>query len=59
VVEEFDHLHLRTEARVDGAELQPDHARADHDHLLRHLAQRQRAFGGHDDLLVDRDPRQG
>jgi hypothetical protein len=42
VVEEFDHLHLCAQAGVDGAELQPDDACADHDHGLGDLGQGER-----------------
>ena len=52
VVKEFDDLHLCTQTLVDGAHLEPDHARADDDHLLRHLRQGQRAGRIHDHTAV-------
>ena len=57
-VEEFDHRHLRAEPPPHRAELEPDHAGADHQQMLRHLRQRQRAGRGDDALLVDLDARQ-
>ena len=53
-VEELDHRHLRAEPPPDRAELEPDHAGADHQQLLRHLVERERAGRGDDALLVDR-----
>ena len=57
-VEELDHGHLGAEPAPDRAELQPDHAGADDEQLLRHLVERQRAGRGHDALLVDLDAAQ-
>ena len=54
-VEELHHQHLAAEPPPHRAQLQPDHARADHQQPLGHLGQRQRAGGGHDRLLVDVD----
>ena len=54
-VEKFDHRHLRAEAAPHRAELEPDHAGADHEQLLRHLVERERAGRRHDALLVDLD----
>mmetsp|Transcript_23619 Transcript_23619/g.41871 ORF Transcript_23619/g.41871 Transcript_23619/m.41871 type:complete len:299 (+) Transcript_23619:2259-3155(+) len=54
-IKEFDHLDFRAQSFVDRTQLQPDDARADHDHLFGHLAQFKRAGGGHDDFLVDLD----
>ena len=42
-VKEFDHLHLGAETAPDGAQLQPDDASADDQHLLRHALEGQRA----------------
>ena len=41
-VKEFDDCYLGPQPRIDTAQLQSDHARADHDQLLGHLAQFQR-----------------
>ena len=57
-VEEFDHRHLRAEPPPHRAELEPDHAGADHEQVLRHLVERERAGRGHDALLVDLDARE-
>ncbi|MNK78658.1 hypothetical protein D3C87_982990 [compost metagenome] len=38
-VEEFDHRHLRAQAPPHRAQLQPDHARADHHQMLWHFCQ--------------------
>ena len=54
-VEEFHHRHLRAEPPPDRAELEPDHAGADHQQMLRHLVEHQRAGRRHDALLVDLD----
>ena len=53
-VEEFDHRHLGAEPPPHRAELEPDDAGADHQQLLRHLVERQRAGRRDDPLLVDR-----
>ena len=54
-VEEFDDDDLRAEAAPHRAELQPDHAGADHEKLRRHLRERERAGRRHDARLVDLD----
>ncbi len=54
-VEEFDRDHLRAQPPPDRAELEPDHARADHQQPFRHLVQHQCAGRRHDALLVDVD----
>ena len=54
-VEELDHDHLRAEPPPHRAELEPDHAGADHQQPLRHLVEHQRAGRGDDALLVDLD----
>src|SRR6056297_4026668 len=54
-VEIFDHRHLRAEAGIDRAHLEPDDACTDHHHGLGHLGQFQRAGGGDDHLFVDLD----
>ena len=46
---------LRAEPPPHRAELEPDHAAADHDHALGHLRQLERAGGIDDPLLVDLD----
>ena len=42
----------------DAAQLEPDHAAADHDEMVRHLVQLQRACRRNDDFLVDSTPGQ-
>ena len=54
-VEEFHHRHLRAEPPPHRAELKPDHAGADHQQMLRHLVERERAGRRHDALFVDLD----
>ena len=54
-VEEFDHRHLRAEPPPHRAELEPDHAGADHQQPLRHLVERDRLIRGDDALAVDVD----
>ena len=54
-VEEFHHRYLGAEPAPHRAELEPDHAGADHQQMLRHLAEHQRAGRGDDALLVDLD----
>jgi hypothetical protein len=54
-VEILDHRDLGAEPGIDRAHLQPDHAAADDDHLLRQLLQLQRAGRGDNHLLVDLD----
>ena len=58
LVEELDAGDLGAEPPPDRAKLQPDHAAADHDHMLGHLGQLERAGGVDDHLLVDLDARQ-
>ena len=53
-VQVFDHLHIRAQPGIDAAHLQPDHARADHHHGFRDLAQRQRAGRGDHGLFIHR-----
>ena len=55
LIEEFDAGDLRADAAPDASELEPDHATADDDEVLRDLVQLQRAGRGDDDLLVDLD----
>ena len=54
-VEELDHQHLGAEPAPHRAELEADHAGADHQQALGHLGKRQRAGGGDDRALVDGD----
>ena len=58
LVEKFDHRDLGAEPPPHRAELEPDHAAADHDQVLGHLRQLQRAGRIDDPLLVDLDARQ-
>mmetsp|Transcript_15207 Transcript_15207/g.37808 ORF Transcript_15207/g.37808 Transcript_15207/m.37808 type:complete len:356 (-) Transcript_15207:331-1398(-) len=53
LVQKLDHVHLGAEAGPHAAELEPDHAAADHGERLRHGAELERAGGGDDVLLVD------
>src|SRR5690606_8263860 len=59
-VEELDYYHFGTEAAPDAAELEPNHAAADHHHFLWHRRQLERAGGiDHDPLgVVDLDERE-
>ena len=54
-VEELDHHHLGAEPAPHRAELQADHAGADHQQALGHLGQSERAGRGDDRRLVDGD----
>ena len=58
LVEIFDDGDLGAEPPPDRAELEPDHAAADHDHWPGHLVQLERAGGIEDPVLVDLDARQ-
>ena len=51
-VEVFDHGDIAAQSRIDRAELEPDHARADHHHRGGDLAQSQRAGRIDDDARV-------
>ena len=53
-VEELDHRHVRAEPAPHRTELEADDAGADHDQMLGHLGELQRAGRRHDLLLVDR-----
>ena len=54
-VEELDHRHLRAEPPPHRAQLEPDDAGADHDQVLGHLGELERAGRRDDLLLVDGD----
>src|SRR6202043_467166 len=56
-VEKFDDGHLAAEPAPYGTELETDIARAHHAEPVRHAVERERAHGGDDALLVDRDAR--
>jgi hypothetical protein len=55
-VEILDDRHVGAEPLPHRAELQPDHAGADHHQVSRHLVELERPGRGHDDLLVDSTP---
>jgi hypothetical protein len=55
-VQELNDVHLRAQSPPDRAKLEPDHAGADDQQLLRHLAEHQCAGGRNDALFVDRNP---
>ena len=54
-VDEFDDGDLRTQTPPHRAEFEPDDAGTDHQQMLRHCVQRQRAGRRHHTLLVNRD----
>ena len=55
LVEKLDDDDLGAEPPPDRAELQPDHAAADHHHRLGHLVELERGGGIEDDLMIDLD----
>ncbi|MCY1362166.1 hypothetical protein D9M69_488690 [compost metagenome] len=57
LVQRLDDGHFGTQARPDRAQLEADHAGADHAQLLRHGLEFQGAGGVDDDVLVDRGRR--
>ena len=57
-VEEFDHRHFGAEPPPHRAQFKPDDAGADHQQMLRHLVEHQRAGRRHDALFVDLDAAQ-
>ena len=59
LVEIFDDGDLGAKPQPHAAELEPDHAAADHDHMFGHLGQRERAgrIDDHAGIIVDRRPR--
>lgn len=52
VVEEFDECDLRAQSVPNAAQLDADHSRPDHHHLLGHFTQRKRPRRRHYLLLV-------
>jgi hypothetical protein len=59
LIEIFDDGDFCAETAIHCAELQPDHAAADHDQLAGHFIQLQSACGRNDFFLIDLDAGQG